>query len=121
MAHPTIPAPGPPCGPGPGIHAALTAIMQTRRAMAMDQGLTGGRWLALGHALAGVVVVQHGASAVRVGRAISGGSHDRLTRRPGARDRLWHGPREHSHCAAGGRRDRRGHRPRHVRVGVLQR
>jgi DDE superfamily endonuclease len=80
MTHPTIPAPCPHCGRGPGIHVALTAIMQTLRAMAFDQLLTGWRWLALSYAVAGLVLVQHGASALRVARAIPGISHDHLTR-----------------------------------------
>jgi hypothetical protein len=86
MAHPTIPVPCPHCGRGPGIHAALTAIMQTLRAMALDQVLTGWRWLALGYAIAGLVLVQHGASALRVARAIPGVSHDHLTRLLGDRE-----------------------------------
>lgn len=80
MAHPTIFATCPHCGCGPGIRAVLTVIMQTLRAMAMDQVLTGWRWLALCSAVAGLLVVQPGASAVRVARAIPGVSHDQLTR-----------------------------------------
>ena len=86
MAHPTIPGSCPHCGRGPGIGAALAAIMQTLRAMALDQVLTGWRWLALGHAVAGLLLVQHGASALRVARSIPGVSHDRLTRLLGERD-----------------------------------
>ena len=86
MADPTILEPCPHCGRRPGIHAVLTLIMQTLRAMALDQMLTGWRWLALCHAIAGLVLVQHGASAVRVGRAIPGVSHDRLTRLLGDHD-----------------------------------
>jgi hypothetical protein len=44
------------------------------------------RFLALGYAIAGLVLVQHGASAVRVARAIPGVSHDHLTRLLGERD-----------------------------------
>jgi hypothetical protein len=86
MAHPTIPAPCPHCGHEPGIRAALSAIIQTLRAMAFDHVLTGWRWLALGSAVAGLLLVQHGASAVRVARAIPGVSHDHLTRLLGDRD-----------------------------------
>jgi hypothetical protein len=86
MAHPTIPAPCPHCGRRPGIHAALTAIIQTLRAMAFDHLLTGWRWLALCSAIAGLLLVQHGAAAVRVARAIPGVSHDHLTRLLGERD-----------------------------------
>ena len=86
MTHLTIPAPCPHCGRGPGIHAALLAIMQMLRVLAMDQVLTGWRWVALCHAIAGLVLVQHGASALRVGRAIPGVSHDQLTRLLGERD-----------------------------------
>ncbi len=86
MRHPTIPGPCPHCGRGPGIGAALAAIMQTLRAMALDQVLTGWRFLALGHAIAGLLLVQHGAAASRVARAIPSVSHDRLTRLLGERD-----------------------------------
>jgi DDE superfamily endonuclease len=86
MAHPTIPLSCPHCGRGPGSRAVLTVIMQSLRAMALDQVLTGWRWLALGYAVAGLLVVQHGASAVRVARALPGVSHDHLTRLLGDRD-----------------------------------
>jgi len=86
MRHPTIPGPCPHCGRSPGIGAALAAITETLRAMALDQVLTGWRWLALGHAVAGLLLVQHGASALRVARSIPGVSHDRLTRLWGERD-----------------------------------
>ena len=59
MAHPTIPVSCPHCGRGPGSRAVLTVIMQTLRAMALDQVLTGWRFLALGYAVAGLLVVQH--------------------------------------------------------------
>src|SRR5829696_5240827 len=86
MADPTILRPCPHCGCRPGIHAALTAIIHTLRAMAFDQVLTGWRWLALCHAIAGLLLVHHGAAAVRVARALPGVSHDRLTRLLGDRD-----------------------------------
>jgi DDE superfamily endonuclease len=86
MAHPTIPAPCPHCGRDPGIRVVLTVIMHTLRAMAFDQVLTGWRWLALCAAVAGLLLVQHGASAVRVARAIPGVRHDQLTRLLHARD-----------------------------------
>lgn len=86
MAHPTIPVPCPHCGRGPGICAALTVITHSLRAMAFDQVLSGWRWLALCSAIAGLLLVQHGASAVRVARALPGTSHDHLTRLLGDRD-----------------------------------
>jgi len=86
MAHPIIPASCPHCGRGPGILASLTAIRATLQAMAFDQVLRGWRFLALGYAIAGLVLVQHGAAAVRVARAIPGVSHDQLTRLLGERD-----------------------------------
>jgi len=86
MPHPTTPGLCPHCGRGPGIREALATIIQTLQAMAFDQILTGWRWLALCHAIAGLVLVAHGASAVRVARAIPGVSHDRLTRLLGERD-----------------------------------
>jgi len=54
--------------------------MQSLRALAFDQLLTGWRFLALCSAVAGLLVVEHGASAVRVARAIPGVSHDQVTR-----------------------------------------
>jgi DDE superfamily endonuclease len=86
MAHPTIPVSCPHCGRGPGICAALTVIMHALRAMAFDQVLSGWRWLALCSAIAGLLLVQHGASAVRVARALPGISHDHLTRLLGDHD-----------------------------------
>src|SRR5205085_11988117 len=86
MAHPTTSDLCPHCGRGPSSRDALVAIIQTLRAMALDQVLTGWRWLALCHAIAGLVLVQHGASAVRVARALPGVRHDRLTRLLGERD-----------------------------------
>lgn len=80
MRHPTIAAPCPHCGRGPGIHAVLATIMQTLRAMAVDQVASGWCWLALSYAVAGLILVQHGASALRVARSIPGVSHDHLTR-----------------------------------------
>ena len=86
MLHPTTAAICPHCGRGPSSRDALGAIVQTLRAMALDQLLIGWRWLALCHAIAGLVLVHHGASAVRVARALPGVSHDRLTRLLGERD-----------------------------------
>ncbi len=86
MAHPTTSDLCPHCGRGPSSRDALGAIIQTLRAMALDQVLTGWRWLALCHAIAGLLLVQHGAAAVRVARALPGVSHDRLTRLLGERD-----------------------------------
>lgn len=86
MPHPTTSASCPHCGRGPSSRAAVLAIIQTLRAMALDQVLSGWRFLALGHAIAGLLLVQHGASAVRVARALPGVSHDRLTRLLGDRD-----------------------------------
>jgi DDE superfamily endonuclease len=86
MAHPTIPVSCPHCGRGPGICAALTVIRHSLRAMACDQALSGWRFLALCYAIAGLLLVQHGASAVRVARALPGISHDQLTRLLADRD-----------------------------------
>jgi hypothetical protein len=55
-------------------------IIQTLRAMAFDQVLSGWRFLVLSYTVAGLILVQHGAAAVRVARAIPGVSHDQLTR-----------------------------------------
>lgn len=86
MTHPTIPVPCPHCGRGPSSRDALITIIQTLRAMALDQLLSGWRWLALGHAIAGLLLIHHGASALRVARALPTVSHDRLTRLLGERD-----------------------------------
>jgi hypothetical protein len=55
-------------------------------ALALDHVLSGWRFLALCHAVAGLILVEHGAAAARVARAIPGVSHDRLTRLLGQRD-----------------------------------
>jgi DDE superfamily endonuclease len=86
MAHPTISGACPHCGRSPGFRAALAAIIQTLRTMAFDQLLTGWRWLAFTHAIAGLLLVQHGASASRVARTIPAVNHDRLTRMLGQAD-----------------------------------
>ena len=86
MLHPTIAGTCPHCGRGPGIREALLAISTALHALALDQVLSGWRLLALCHAVAGLILVEHGAAAVRVARAIPGVSHDRLTRLLGQRD-----------------------------------
>jgi hypothetical protein len=80
MPHPTIPGTCPHCGRAPGVLQALAAITSALRALALDQLLTGWRFLALCQAVAGLILVEHGAAATRVARAIPGVSHDRLTR-----------------------------------------
>jgi hypothetical protein len=85
MPYLTIAGTCPHCGRGPGIREALLAISSALRALALDQMLSGWRFLALCHAVAGLILVEHGAAAVRVARAIPGVSHDRLTRLLGQR------------------------------------
>jgi hypothetical protein len=56
------------------------------RVLTLDRVLSGWRFLALCHAIAGLILVEQGAAALRVARAIPGVSHDRLTRLLGQRD-----------------------------------
>src|SRR5258705_10307986 len=86
MAHPTIAGPCPHCGRGPAIHDAVLAIHTALHALALDQVLRGWRFLALCQAVAGLILVEHGAAALRVARALPNVSHDRLTRLLGQRD-----------------------------------
>lgn len=86
MVHPTIAGVCPHCGRGPGIREALVTITHALRLLALDQVLRGWRFLALCHAVAGLILVTHGASAVRVARAIPQVSHNRLTRLLGQAD-----------------------------------
>lgn len=86
MAHPTIAGPCPHCGRGPGIRDAVLAIHTALHALALDQVLRGWRFLALCQAVAGLILVEHGAAALRVARALPEVSHDRLTRLLGQRD-----------------------------------
>jgi hypothetical protein len=86
MSNPTIPGTCPHCGRAPSIRQALAAITAALHALALERVLSGWRFLALCHAVAGLILVEHGASATRVERAIPGVSHDRLTRLLGQLD-----------------------------------
>jgi hypothetical protein len=86
MPYPTIPGTCPHCGRAPGIRQALAVITAALHVLALERVLSGWRFLALCHAVAGLILVEHGAAATRVARAIPGVSHDRLTRLLGQRD-----------------------------------
>jgi hypothetical protein len=86
MSYPIIAGTCPHCGRAPGIRQALAAITAALHALALERVLSGWRFLALCHAIAGLILVEHGAAATRVARAIPGVSHDRLTRLLGQPD-----------------------------------
>jgi hypothetical protein len=86
MHDPSISGRCPHCGRAPGIREALTAIHTILRALPIAQVLSGWRFLALTAYVAGVLLVDHGASALRSSRYLPGVSHDQLTRLLGERD-----------------------------------
>ncbi len=80
MPDPSISARCPHCGRAPGIREALSAIHSFLRTMPIAQVITGWRFLALTAYLAGLLLVDHGAAALRVSRYLPDVSHDQLTR-----------------------------------------
>jgi len=76
----------PHCGRGPGIREALAAIRAILQCLPMAQVLCGWRMLAVSTYVAGLILVDHGASLLRVSRYLPGASHDQLTRLLGERD-----------------------------------
>jgi DDE superfamily endonuclease len=76
----------PHCGRGPGIREALDAIRATLQTVLVAQVLTGWRLLAVPTYVAGLILVDQGASLLRVGRYLPRASHDQLTRLLGERD-----------------------------------
>jgi hypothetical protein len=86
MHDPTIFGCCPHCGRGPGIREALDAIRAVLQTILLDQVLTGWRLLAVTTYVAGVILVDHGASLLRLSRYLPGASHAQLTRLLGERD-----------------------------------
>jgi DDE superfamily endonuclease len=76
----------PHCGRGPGIREALAAIQAILRALPIAQVITGWRTLALTAYVAGLLLVDHGAAALRLSRYLPAVSQDQLTRLLGERD-----------------------------------
>ncbi len=76
----------PHCQRGPGIRDALEAIRAILQTILVDQVLSGWRLLAVTTYIAGLILVDHGASLLRISRYLLGASHDQLTRLLGQRD-----------------------------------
>jgi len=76
----------PHCQRGPGIREALEAIRAILQTVLVAQVLTGWRLLAVTTYVAGLILVDHGASLLRLSRYLPGASHDQLTRLLGERD-----------------------------------
>lgn len=86
MGDPIIRGRCPHCQRGPGIREALDAIRTIVQTIVVAQALSGWRLLAVTTYVAGVILVDHGASLLRVSRYLPGASHDQLTRLLGERD-----------------------------------
>jgi hypothetical protein len=86
MGHPTIAGRCPHCGRGPGVREALAAIRTILLALPIAHLITGWRLLALTYSVAGLLLVERGAWALRVSRYLPGARHDQLTRLLGERD-----------------------------------
>ena len=86
MHDPNISGRCPHCGRGPGVREAWAAIRTILLALPSAQVLSGWRLLAVTTYVAGLILVDHGASLLRVSRYLPGASHDQLTRLLGERD-----------------------------------
>ena len=86
MHDPNISGRCPQCGRGPGVREAWAAIRTILLALPSAQVLSGWRLLAVTTYVAGLILVDHGASLLRVSRYLPGASHDQLTRLLGERD-----------------------------------
>jgi len=80
LHNPSISARCPHCGRTPGIREALSAIHTFLRIVPIAQVITGWRFLALTTYVAGLLLVDHGAAALRVNRYLPDINHDQLTR-----------------------------------------
>lgn len=80
MHNPSTSGRCPHCGRGPGIQETLTAIRATLLSLPLAQFLSGWRYLAVSTYIAGLILVERGASLLRISRYLSGASHDQLSR-----------------------------------------
>jgi len=86
MSDPTIFGRCPHCQRGPGIREALEAIRAILQTILVTHVLSAWRLLAVATYIAGLILVDHGASLLRISRYLPGASHDQLTRLLGQRD-----------------------------------
>ena len=86
MHDPSISGRCPHCGRSPGIREVLAAISAILRIVLVAQVLQGWRLLAVTTYVAGLILVDQGASLLRVSRYLPGAGHDQLTRLLGLRD-----------------------------------
>ena len=86
MSDRTIVGRCPHCQRGPGIREALEAIRAILQTILVTQVLSGWRLLAVTTYVAGLILVDHRASLLRLSRYLPGASHDQLTRLLGQRD-----------------------------------
>ena len=86
MYDPSISGRCPHCGRSPGIREALAAISAILHTLPVAQVLRGWRLVAVTTYVAGLILVDHGASLLRVSRYLPGASHDQLSRLLGHRD-----------------------------------
>ena len=86
MHHPTISGRCPHCQRGPGIRETLDAIRPILHTLLIDQVISGWRLLAVTTYVAGLLLVDQGASLLRICRYLPNASHDQLTRLLGQRD-----------------------------------
>src|SRR4051812_15825286 len=86
MHDPSISGRCPHCGRSPGIREVLAAISAILRIVLVAQVLQGWRLLAVTTYVAGLILVDQGASLLRVSRYLPGAGHDQLTRLLGLPD-----------------------------------
>lgn len=86
MHHPTISGRCPHCQRGPGIRETLAAIRAILHTLLIDQVLSDWRLFAVTTYVSGLILVDQGASILRICRYLPTASHDQLTRLLGQRD-----------------------------------
>ena len=86
MHYPTISGRCPHCQRGPGIRETLDAIRAILQTLLVSQLLSGWRLLAVTTYVSGLLLVDQGASILRICRYLPDASHDQLTRLLGLRE-----------------------------------
>ena len=86
MHHPTISGRCPYCRRGPALCETLDAIRAIVQTLLVSQVLSGWRLLAVTTYVSGLILVDQGASILRICRYLPDASHDQLTRLLGQRD-----------------------------------
>ena len=80
MTHPTIPTVCPHCGRRPGVREVMAALTDTLADLHLQRIFTSWLGPAIAHYIMGVILVEHGASSLRLSRYLPDVSHDRLSR-----------------------------------------